>query len=188
MGPSTPVREIGDTVSDKSFQAPSKSNFRNRIKNFLQNIFCSNTKGQANSLPKIMTPSTPNQNQGSVTGLLLTDNRASETQALISNFGWIIEQKMRFHYEHSALKTNKVKEEYQASMGRQSHYSRSPIILEQRRVIGATSPGHQASPSDHSHLLNRWIRNKDNKQALLLKESVPLPSLYTQRTRVAGML
>ncbi|KAM4802756.1 spermatogenesis-associated protein 31A6-like [Urocitellus parryii] len=118
MGPSTPVREIGDTVSYKSFQAPSKRNFRDRIKNFLQNIFCSNTKGQVHSLPKIMTPSTSNQSQGSVTGRLLTDNRASETQALISTFGWIIEQKMRFHYEHSALKTNKVKEEYQASMGR----------------------------------------------------------------------
>ncbi|XP_071458698.1 spermatogenesis-associated protein 31A6-like [Marmota flaviventris] len=184
MGPSVPVKEVGDTVGDKSSQAPSKRNFGDRIKNFLQNIFPSKAKEQANSLPQIMIPSTTTQSQGSVTSQVLIDNAVSEAQALMTTFGWIIDQKMMFHDEHLASKKNTLKEEQQASMGRQSHYSSCSSSLEQRRGMGAMAHGHQASLRV-SHPLNRWIRNPDNNPALLLKKSAPLPSPCQQRSRVA---
>ncbi|XP_071458720.1 spermatogenesis-associated protein 31E1-like [Marmota flaviventris] len=188
MGPSVPVKEVGDTVGDKSSQAPSKRNFGDRIKNFLQNIFPSKSKGQANSSPKIMIPSTTTQSQGSVTSQLLIDNvRVSEAQALLCTFGYIIAQKMRFQHECSASKENIVKEKPQAPVGRQSHYARGSFSLERRRGIGTMTPGHQASPRGHSHPLKRWIRNPDNNPALLLKKSAPLPSPCQQRSRVAGI-
>ncbi|XP_071458931.1 putative spermatogenesis-associated protein 31C2 [Marmota flaviventris] len=187
MGPSVPVKEVGDTVGDKSSQAPSKRNFGDRIKNFLQNIFPSKAKEQANSLLQIMIPSTTTQSQGSVTSQVLIDNAVSEAQALMITFGWIIEQKMMFHDEHSASKKNTLKEEQQASMGRQSHYSSCSSSLEQRRGMGAMAHGHQASLRV-SHPLNRWIRNPDNNPALLLKKSAPLPSPCQQRSRVAEEL
>nr|XP_040127493.1 spermatogenesis-associated protein 31A6-like [Ictidomys tridecemlineatus] len=188
MGPSVPVMDVGDTVGDKSSQAPSKRNFGDRIKNFLQNIFPSKAKEQANSSPKIMTPSSTTQSQGSVTSQLLIDNvRVSEAQALLSTFGWIIEQKMRFQHECSASKENIVKEKRQAPMGRQSHYARGSFSLEQRRGVRTITPHHQASLSVLSHPLNRWVRNLDNNLALLLKDSAPLPSPCQQRSSLAGI-
>ncbi|KAG3293651.1 hypothetical protein H1C71_036150 [Ictidomys tridecemlineatus] len=186
MGPSVPVMDVGDTVGDKSSQAPSKRSFGDRIKNFLQNIFPSKAKEQANSLPKVMIPSTTTQSQGSVTSQVLIGNAVSEAQALLSTFGWIIDQKMRFHDEHSASKKNTLQEELQASVGRQSHYSSCSSSLEKRRGMGAMAHGHQASLRV-SHPLNRWIRNPDNQQVLLLKKFAPLPSPCQQRFRVAGI-
>uniref|UniRef100_U6CQ67 FAM75-like protein C9orf79 n=1 Tax=Neovison vison TaxID=452646 RepID=U6CQ67_NEOVI len=152
------VRGSGESLGSKYLQLmpPEKghvfpeSHFRQRMKNFLQ---CLNptkkSKGLEVPLQKSKPASAFAQSLVPVRSRLVMDNRAAETQTVVTAVGQILVEKLRLHQGIRASEMYQHKE-LQAPVQRHSCPHRAFASTDQKRVMGGIASNQQGTPKGHS--------------------------------------
>eukprot|EP00071_Canis_lupus_P004175 XP_005616881.1 spermatogenesis-associated protein 31E1 [Canis lupus familiaris] len=148
----------------KKEEVPPESQFRRKVRHFLQWIFPGKGKGQKDPGPKGKPSPTSAQNRAS--GRSAVGRGPAEAQVLVTAVGQILEEKMVPHQGLRAPECNCYKRDQQAAAGPNVCYHRVLSYQEQRRVMRETASNQQAIPKGHS-CPNRaeWILGRDNRWA-----------------------
>ncbi|XP_047595896.1 spermatogenesis-associated protein 31E1-like [Lutra lutra] len=152
------VRGSGESLGSKYLRLmpPEKahvfpeSHFRQRMKNFLQ---CLNpnkkSKGLEGPLQKGKPASAPVQSWVPVRSRSVMDNRAAETQKIVTAVGQVLVEKLGLHQGIRASEMYQHKE-LQAPVHRRSCPHRAFVSIDQKRVMGGIASNQQGTPKGHS--------------------------------------
>ncbi|CAD7691936.1 unnamed protein product [Nyctereutes procyonoides] len=148
----------------KKEEVPPESQFRRKVRHFLQWILPGKGKGQEDPGPKGKPSPASARNRAS--GRSAPGRGPAEAQVLVTAVGQILEEKMVPHQGLRAPECNCYKRDQRAAAGPNVCYHRVLSYQEQRRVMRETASKQQAIPKGHS-CPNRaeWIPGRDNRWA-----------------------
>uniref|UniRef100_A0A8C7EKU2 Uncharacterized protein n=1 Tax=Neovison vison TaxID=452646 RepID=A0A8C7EKU2_NEOVI len=127
-----------------------ESHFRQRMKNFLQSLNPNKkSKGLEGPLQKGKPALGPAQSWVPVRSRLVMDNRAAETQTIVTAVEQVLVEKLGLHQGIRASEMYQHKE-LQAPVHRHSCPHRAFVSIDQKRVMGRIASNQQGTPKGHS--------------------------------------
>uniref|UniRef100_G1TVB3 Uncharacterized protein n=1 Tax=Oryctolagus cuniculus TaxID=9986 RepID=G1TVB3_RABIT len=183
-------RETGDTLGIKSSPLlPKKGQVppENHVKKMVCLSPNKKGKGWGDYLQKVKPSSAISQSKGTVISRYFVEKKEQEARAIMTFVAKILADKLRLHYGRGSLELSWAREDAQTLVGRRSPGRKSPLYLEERRVVTEVDFGHQVNPKDQRHLIsNRCVRDRDSNWDSPPRKPVSLGSPCQVRPSVAG--
>ncbi|XP_004779300.1 spermatogenesis-associated protein 31E1-like [Mustela putorius furo] len=165
-----------------------ESHFRQKMNNFLQCLNPSKkSKGLENPLQKGTPASSPAQSWVPVRSRSVMDNRAAETQTIVTSVGQVLVEKLGLHQGVRASEIYQHKE-LQAPVHRHSCPHRAFASTDQKRMMGGIASNQQGTPKGHSCPNKSQLTRDRNGEWESLPRDLGLPGRPSQhQLMVAGV-